>query len=109
MLAVVGCGDDDGGAPPVGTAPAASPLVTQIADLETQIAEYCEIRSSGSATAADRARAVTAADALIRLARRRAAGRAALERASIVIEADCRDPGLARRVDRALEALRRRG
>jgi hypothetical protein len=102
LFAVAGCGDEDGAAPPARTAPPASPAVARIAELETRIAEYCEIRSSGSATAADRARAVAATDALIRLARRRAAARDALERASVVIEVDCRDPALQRRVDRAL-------
>jgi hypothetical protein len=43
---------------------------------------------------------------LIRLARRREAARDALERTSVVIEVDCGDPALQRRVDRALEALR---
>ena len=112
MFAVAGCGGDDGGnppaptAPPAQTAPPASALETRIAELETTVAEYCEIRSSRSATAADRARAVAAADALISLARRRAAARTALEETSVVIKADCRDPALQRRVDRALRALR---
>ena len=105
MFAVAGCGDEDGGAPPARTAEPASPLVTRIAELEATIGEYCEIRSSRSATAADRARAVAATDALIRLARRRAAARDALERTSVVIGVDCRDPALQRRVDRALQDL----
>ena len=105
VFAVAGCGDEEGATAPARTAPAASPLVTRIAELETRIAEYCEFRSSGSATAADRARAVAATDALIQLARRREAARQALGRTSIVIEADCRDEALQRRVDRALVAL----
>ena len=107
VLAVAGCGDGDGGEPaPARTAEPVSPLVTRIAELETTVGEYCEIRSSGSATAADRARAVAATDALIRLARRRAVARDALERTSVVIDVDCRDPALQRRVNRALDALR---
>ena len=106
VFAVAGCGDEDAGTPPARTAPPASPLVTRIAELETTVAEYCEIRSSGSATAADRARAVAAAEALIGLARRRAAARTALAETSVVIEVDCRDPALQRQVDRALRRLR---
>ena len=105
-FAVAGCGDEEESATvPTRTAPAASPLVTRIAELETTIAEYCEIRSSGGATAEHRARGLAATDALIQLARRREAARDALERTSVVIEVDCGDPALQRRVDRALASL----
>ena len=87
----------------------------QVSVLESDIAEYCETRNSGSASAADEEKAAADVRELIRLARRapdRRLGsgakptvRDALAEVSIVLSSDCRDSPLQRRVDRALAAL----
>ena len=80
-----------------------SQLTVRIAELETGIAEYCEERNSGSASAADEEKAADDVRELIRLARTgRSAVRDALAGVSIVLRTDCADSVLRRRVDRAL-------
>jgi hypothetical protein len=110
--AITGCGDEGGGAPPTRTGETVPRLTVKVSELETGIAEYCEDRNSGSASAADEARAARDVRELIRLARRdpdarlgsgaRPTVRDALAEVSIVLSSDCRDSPLKRRVDRAL-------
>ena len=81
-------------------------LTVRVAELETGIAEYCEERNSGSASAADEARAADDVRELIHLTRTgRPAARDALAEVSIVLRTDCSDSVLRRRVDRALAGL----
>jgi hypothetical protein len=114
-LAVTGCGDDRKEAPPADAESAPSPLAVRVAELETGITEYCEITSSRRATAAQRREAAGDVSELIALAHRdpdapvngTATVRDALAGVSVVLSADCQDPRLRRRVDRALDSLRR--
>ena len=114
-LAVTGCGDEREEPPPAGAGTAPSPLAVRVAELETGITEYCEITSSRRATTAQRREAVDDVIELIALARRdpdapvtgTATVRDALAGVSVVLSADCEDPRLRRRVDRALDSLRR--
>ncbi len=88
----------------------------QVSVLESDIAEYCESRNSGSTSAADDDKAAADVRELIRLARRdpdrrlgsgaRPTVRDALAEVWVVLSSDCRDSPLQRPVDRALEALR---
>jgi hypothetical protein len=113
-LAVTGCGDDPKDAPATDTGTTPSKLAVRVAELETGITEYCEITSSGRVTAAQREQAVADVRELIALTRRdpdamvnsTATVRDALVEVSTVLSADCRDPRLQRRVDRALDSLR---
>jgi hypothetical protein len=94
-------------------------LTVQVSVLESDIAEYCETRNSGSASAADEDKAAADVRELIRLARRdpgarlgsgaRPTVRDALAEVLVVLDSDCRDSPLRRPVSRALEALRDRG
>ena len=114
-LAVTGCGDEDGGSPPTRTATAVSRLTVQVSELETAIAEYCEERNSGSASAVEEDKAAGDVQELIGLARRypdeklgseaTPTARDALGDVLTVLRADCRNPALEQRVDRALDAL----
>jgi hypothetical protein len=80
-----------------------SQLTVRIAELQTGIAEYCEERNSGSASAADEEKAADDVRELVRLARTgRSAARDALAEVSIVLRTDCANSVLRRRVDRAL-------
>ena len=88
----------------------------QVSVLESDIAEYCETRNSGSASADDDEKAAADVRELIRLARRdpgarlgsgaRPTVRDALAEVFSVLSSDCRDSPLQRRVARALKALR---
>ena len=108
-VAVAGCGEGSGDSATV--PPAKQPvsrLTVQVAELETGIAEYCEDRSSGSASRADERTAADEVQRLIDLARRnphRKLARNALVEVSTVLKDDCSGSPLQRRVDRALEAL----
>ena len=113
LVACAGCGGDGSGSPATTTNQRVSPLTARVTELSGRIAEYCEVRNSGSATAADRAAAVADVRALIALARKdpdatlgsAVTVRDALAQTAVVINADCRDPRLERRVKRALTAL----
>jgi hypothetical protein len=105
-VAIAGCGD---GPRAVSTVPPAnqqvSRLAVQVAELETGIAEYCEDRSSGSASRADERTAADDVRRLIALARRnphRKLPRDALANTATVLEADCANSPLQRPVNRAL-------
>jgi hypothetical protein len=101
-FAVLGCGGND---PPATTTAGTtvSQLTVRIAELQTGIAEYCEERNSGSASAADEEKAADDVRELVRLARTgRSAARDALAEVSIVLRTDCANSVLRRRVDRAL-------
>jgi hypothetical protein len=79
-----------------------------VSELETAVAEYCEDRSSGSASPADERTAAADVQSLIVLARRkphRKLPRDALANTSTVLEDDCANSPLQRPVDRALRAL----
>jgi hypothetical protein len=106
VLAVTGCGDDGSGSQPTTADKPVPRLTVQVSVLETDIAEYCESRNSGSASSADDEEAARDVRELIRLARRERGVRDALAEVSVVLSTDCRDSPLQRRVDRALEALR---
>jgi hypothetical protein len=84
-----------------------SGLAAQVTELETSIAEYCEVRSSRRASPAENEQATHDVRALIELARRHPSQvRNALTEVSTVLRADCEDSPLQRRVNRALAALR---
>lgn len=84
--------------------------------LASDISQYCESRNSGSTSAADDDKAAADVRELIRLARRdpgrrlgsdpRPTVRDALAEVAVVLDSDCRESPLRRRVDHALEALR---
>lgn len=101
----MGCGGSGPPAPtPAGTT--VPQLTVRVAELETDITEYCEQRNSGSASAADEEQAADDVQELIHLARRgRPMVRDALAEVSIVLRTDCSGSALQRRVDRALAAL----
>jgi outer membrane murein-binding lipoprotein Lpp len=115
-LAVTGCGDEGDGAQPTAADKPVPRLTVQVSVLESDIAEYCETRNSGSASSADDDKAADDVRELIRLARRdpnarlgsgaRPTVRDALAEAYIVLSSDCRESPLQRRVDHALKALR---
>ena len=103
-FAVMGCGGEGGGPPAPTPATTTVPQLTvRVAELETGIAEYCEEKNSGSASAADEEKAADDVRELIRLARTgRPVVRDALAEISIVLRSDCPGSVLGRRVDRAL-------
>jgi hypothetical protein len=108
-LAITACGDAGEGS--AGTTRSASqtlsPLAVQVTELETGIAGYCEVRSSGAASSADDEQAAHDVRALIDLARRHPRQvRGALAEVSVILSADCEDSRLQRPVNRALKALR---
>jgi hypothetical protein len=110
--AVAGCGGRDSASRSVQTIPAAnqpaSQLAVEVSQLETGIAEYCEDRSSGSASRADGRIAAAEVRRLIALARRnphRKLTRDALANTYTVLKDDCADSPLQRPVDRALDTL----
>ena len=70
MLAGTGCGDDGGGSQPTRADEPVPRLTVQVSVLESDIAEYCESRNSGSASAADDDEAARDVRELIRLARK---------------------------------------
>jgi len=101
----MGCGDSGPPAPPPAET-SVPQLTVRVAELETDLVEYCEKRNSGSASAADEEKAADDVQELIHLARRgRPMVREALAEVSIVLRTDCSGSVLQRRVDRALAAL----
>jgi tellurite resistance protein len=108
-LVITACGDGKERAPENtrATTRTVSGLAAQVTELETSIAEYCEVRSSRRVSRAENEKARQDVEELILLARRHPAqARNALAETSIVLRADCEDSPLQRRVNRALDALR---
>jgi outer membrane murein-binding lipoprotein Lpp len=119
VAAVAGCGDGGGGSPPAQAGKTVPRLTVQVSVLESDIAEYCAIRNSGGASAADEEKAAADVRELIRLARRapdrrlgsdaRPTVRDALAEVFSVLSSDCRDSPLQRQVSQELKASRYHG
>jgi len=106
---VAGCGDGGSSSRSVETIPAAklpaSQPAIEVSQLETGIAEYCEDRSSGSASRADGRIAAAEVRRLVALARRHPQSKLvhdALANTFTVLQDDCADSPLRRPVRRAL-------
>ena len=108
-LAITACGDGQERSPEKAgtTTRTVSGLAAQVTELETNIAGYCEVRSSRRVSRAETTKARQDVDALIRLARTHPdLARNALAETSITLRADCENSPLQRPVKRALAGPR---
>jgi hypothetical protein len=104
-IAAVGCGDSQPAQTVIPANRPVSQLEVDVSELETGITEYCETRSSGSASPADERQAAAQVRRLIALARRypgRKLTRDALASTATVLDDDCAGSPLLRQVNRAL-------